>query len=151
MRGKKHCFSIGTLLLSVAAGSLLTFLFATREGKIFRTIMTNDVDLFLEHAKEKASEIINKAKLTANEIYKKTEEIIKISKEYAAGKYHGTKESFEKETEAIHSAYKAAIESYKHFTDEEIDHIDNYDWLGEYDLLPKQLGMRRRSFIKRFS
>lgn len=146
MREQKNCFGIGNILLSAAAGSLLTFLFAARGGRIFRTILTNDVDLYLENVKGKAGGIINKARSTANEIYKKTEEILKISKEYASGKYRGTKESFEKEIEAMHSAYKAALESYKHFAGDETDHIEQYDWLGEYDLLPKRQGMRRRYF-----
>lgn len=145
MREKKNCFGIGTLLLSAAAGSMLTFLFATREGRIFRTILTNDLDIYFENAKEKANDILNKAKSTAGDIYRKTEELINISKQFAAGKYKGTKENFEKEIEAIHSAYSAAIESYKQFADEETDNIDKYDWLGEYDLLPKHEGMRRRT------
>lgn len=145
MREKKNCFGIGTLLLSAAAGSMITFLFATREGRIFRTILTNDLDIYFENAKGKASELIKRAKSTAGDIYRKTEELINISKQFASGKYKGTKESFEKEIEAIHSAYSAAIESYKQFADEETDYIDKYDWLGEYDLLPKHEGMRRRT------
>lgn len=144
MREKKNCFGVGTLLLSAAAGSIFAFLFATREGRIFRTILTNDLDIYFDNAKEKANELIDKAKSAAGDIYRKAEELIIISKQFASGKYKGTKESFEKEIEAIHRAYSAAIESYKQFTDEEIDYIDKYDWLGEYDLLPKHEGMRRR-------
>ncbi len=142
MAKKQNSFLITScFLLGAAAGSLITFLFATHSGKVFRRILINDSDLLLENAEEKSREFFSSVDMNIRHIYKKA------------------LRSMDTEIRSIKSGINAAIKIIKDnnhpqgliedITEDFVFNEDKFDLDSEN--LPKREGMRRRSDHERFS
>ncbi len=131
---KTTCF-----LLGATAGSLTTFLFGTRTGKVFRRILINDTDLIRESAEEKSRRLFSSVDIGIRHIYRKALRTI------------------DTEVRSVTAGINAVIRSIKEdnisfnfiedITEDFIIDGDGFD----SDKLPKQEGMRRRRDHKRFS
>ncbi len=136
-------------ILGGVLGSVLTFIFTPYSGKELRNKIEDEVNTGLLKAKQKEDEIIEKAKIVADDIILKATQLVALADKYA-GTAELPAEKIDKEIKSIKAAIDAAVKSYKkensqsektQSTDEIVEDI-----FSEYEdeSLPKHEGMRKR-------
>ena len=140
-------FGMVGFLIGLAAGSVVSLLYAPKSGREFRTDLKKDFPGFLKKAEDIKAKLIDKAKSIASDISKKSEKFVETSKKLVEGKYPGTVETLEKEFASMKYAINTAVSNYKRstdfrrITDKEIDDLF-IDF--ENEVLPKFIGMGKR-------
>ena len=135
-------FLIGGIL-----GSVFTFLYTPYKGKELRDNIRSEFDKFIKRAQKKEEDLVKKAKITADDLVLKAEQIFALAQKYAGGVFDGNIEKFEKEIKSLRAAFDAAFNEYKKTMKEAAptekiiaDIFSDY----ENETLPKREGMRRR-------
>lgn len=129
-------------------GSVFTFLYTPYNGEELRCNIRSEFDKFIKRAQQKEEDLVIKAKITADDLVLKAEQIRALAQKYAGGVFDGNLEKFEKEIKSLRAAFDAAFTEYKKSmkeaspTEEIVaDIFSDY----EDESLPKREGMRRRS------
>ena len=137
----------GAFLLGGIVGSVFTFLYTPYSGKELRYNISSEIDNLIKRAQNKEEEFINRAKVTADDLVLKAEQIYALAQKYAGGMYDGPMEKFEKEIRSLRAAFDAAFNAYKK-TIKEANPTEEIvaDMFSDYEdeSLPKHEGMRRR-------
>lgn len=104
---------ISAFIVGSVAGGLLTLLYTPYSGKELRERIDTNLDNFLKKAKLKEEEIINKAKITADEILINTIRLSALVEKYAGGMYQDSRLKIENEISNLKAAIKVAVDTYK--------------------------------------
>ncbi|MFO7447484.1 MAG: YtxH domain-containing protein [Ignavibacteriaceae bacterium] len=128
-------FIIGSIL-----GGAIALLLAPKNGRETR----HDINKYARFARLKRRTIISDARNYSGELLKKAEEILDKSKTFAAGKYNGSAEGFEKEIESLKAGFNRAVEAYKNYTPESDGRMAEEIFVDFDETLPKSEGMGRR-------
>jgi len=139
--------SIVGFLIGAAAGSIIALLYAPKSGKELRSDIKNGTSDLLKKAAKRRDEIINKAKVVANTLNEKGEQLISSTKKFAEGRFPGTVETIEKEFSNLKFAINSAVTAYRKSASVEKpveEEVDDLFIDFEHEVLPKFEGMGRR-------
>ncbi|MBZ0201230.1 MAG: YtxH domain-containing protein [Ignavibacteriaceae bacterium] len=159
MENGKNKFLTGILLLAAggAVGAIAALLNAPKSGKELRSDIKRDIDTSFNKAKAAGEKLIQNAKVTADEVLVKADQIMSLTKNYASGNYEGPFEKLKGEINGLKSGINAAMRRYRdhELTKKSASEIFNQDLRdletmmefsnNEDDSLPKYEGMRRRN------
>ncbi len=137
-----------SFLLGGILGSAITFLYTPYNGEELRDNIRIEFDKFIKRAQKKEEDLVNKAKITADDLVLKAERIFALSQKYAGGVFDGNLEKFEKEIKSLRAAFDAAFHEYKKtMKDAAPTEAIVADIFSDYEdeILPKREGMKRRS------
>ncbi len=140
---------IPAFILGGIVGSVLTFIFTPYSGKELRNKIEDEVNTGLLKAKQKEDEIIDKAKIVADDIILKATQLVALADKYAGATDLPT-DKIDKEIKSIKAAIDAAIKAYnkENSKAEKTQSTDDIveDIFSEYEdeSLPKYEGMKRR-------
>ncbi|MEO8399817.1 MAG: YtxH domain-containing protein [Ignavibacteriaceae bacterium] len=143
-------------LLGGLTGSVITFLLAPKSGSELRGEIINRIDFYESKAIEKRNEILNEAKARTEGILNDVEILIRKIKDFALNKYDVPIEKIEKEIQSLKAGVSAAINTYRHrsnnenLTDIFVDNMIDEKYKNKFinideEILPKHLSMRRRN------
>ena len=104
---------ISAFIIGSVTGGIITLLYTPYSGKELRRRIDSNVDLLLKKAKQKQEEIINKAKITADDLLINTIKLSALIEKYAGGMYQESRWKIENEITSLKAAIKAAVETYK--------------------------------------
>lgn len=135
-KSKKKLIEPASFITGLAAGSLLTFLYATHGGKVIRTILKNDSNLIIDNAVEKKNELIKKLK-----------SLISNAGESINSAFKNSRRTIDVELMSIRAGISSAVDTYlkTRKVDKNLEDItEDYLFEDDYDLLPKYEGMKKR-------
>ena len=104
---------ISAFIIGSVAGGIFTLLYTPYSGKEFREHIDSNVDNLLKKAKLKEEEIVNKAKITTDEILINTIRLSALVEKYAGGMYQDSRLKIENEISNLKAAIKVAVGTYK--------------------------------------
>ena len=104
---------LSAFIIGGVAGGIFTLLYTPYSGKELRERIDLNVDLLLNKARQKEEEIINKAKITADDLILKTIRLSALIERYAGGMYIESLWKIENEITNLKAAIKVAVETYK--------------------------------------
>ncbi|MGE5364213.1 MAG: YtxH domain-containing protein [Bacteroidota bacterium] len=135
------------LIIGGTVGSIFTLLFTPKSGHDVRGDIKDGVDKSIDAARRQGEKLAAEAKTAANDITTKANQLLKLTKDYASGKYKGTSEAFMNEYQRLRAAVASAIDTYRHYetgtTDTENMVEDIFEGYSN-ESLPKHEGMGRR-------
>lgn len=135
-------------LVGGAVGSAATLLFTPVPGDELRGEIKNQYDDIVGKAKVQSDKIVGNARTLADDITSRANHLFSITKDYTAGKYTGTADTFTAEYNRIKNAITAAVDAYNNYDVNEMTSEDIVDEIFEDvedEGLPKSEGMGRRT------
>jgi gas vesicle protein len=104
---------ISAFIIGGVASGVITLLYAPYSGEEFRKRVNSNIDNLLQKAKQKEEEIVNKAKIAADDIVTKSIKLSVLIEKYAGEIGLESRWKIENEILSLKTAIKAAVDMYK--------------------------------------
>ncbi|MDP4116803.1 MAG: YtxH domain-containing protein [Bacteroidota bacterium] len=132
-------------------GSAISLLYAPKKGSDMREDIRHKFNHSFKAANDISWKYIKQARQFEEDLVQKADNIYKLVKSYAEGKYNGTVDKFENEFTKLKRSFQSALETYNRYGEQRPATTSIVEEIfSEYEdeKLPKTEGMKRRADIK---